>query len=96
MKTIPYEQEHVEALLEMLSRRAPCRWCPGVIAEKNNQHNLALRSSAYCVETCHRFIETGVTSISSASLYEIHPCTVLGSFEAIKRTWLALEEKGYI
>jgi len=38
---------------------------------------------------CHDFI-------SLKYHYNGCPCKILGSHESIKRTWLALEEKGYI
>ena len=76
------EKEHVENLFDILGHEEPCSWCPSD------------GESFYCW-TCWTFIG-GVYSVKRMNDGErFCPCHVLGKEEAIKRTWLALEEKGY-
>ena len=46
-------------------------------------------SRKYCLNVCRVFI-----GLKNSKL--MCPCTQLGCEEAVKRTWLALEEKGFI
>ena len=77
------ETLHADALLKLLSMSTPCDYCPSAI--KKTSGNMA------CI-ICREFI-----GLKHKSPFGYHcPCTELGKQEAIKRTWIALEEKGYI
>ena len=77
------EKEHARCLLVLLSEEDPCIWCPTSFADRT-----IIPERDFCCITCKKFI--GITS------YYRCPCSILGTHEAIKRTWIALEEKGYI
>jgi hypothetical protein len=86
------EKEHAEALLEMLSSPGHCTSCPelrGIWSKTENQR----------CGLCQRFIDMNE---KFSRFWSDHggsvkcPCHVLGPEEATKRTWIALEEKGYL
>jgi len=78
------EKEHAEALLKILEDPNCCDLCP---------HGKYTVDRAYC-ETCRAFVFLLPYALSGA-LWRC-PCCVLGPEEAVKRSWLALEAKGYI
>ena len=75
------EEIHAECLLEMLEQKSPCSHCPITFLNKTYCYN------SRC-HICRSFVNT-------PELFGC-PCHMLGFHEAIKRTWLALEEKGYL
>ena len=82
------EKIHAKRLLGMLSKKNPCLCCPagryyGAAASDDMEWE-----NSKC-EICLEFINAGLC------FWEC-PCHVLGDKKAIKRTWLALEEKGYL
>ena len=78
------EREHAENLLQLLSAKDPSDFCPAQFS-----YDMSLASneeiSAIC-DICRGFI--GITWDC--------PCYDLGNQEAVKRTWLVLEEEGYL
>ena len=74
------EKEHAVWLLELLNKKDPCRSCP---VER-------LRVSDKVCDVCLKFVSTKIIAFAWC------PCHILGPQESIKRTWIALEEKGYI
>ncbi len=82
------EDQHAVNLLEMLeSHYAIGSSCPAV-----GHMGFICRSS--CCKVCLNFI--GLDAISKEGYLTVCPCNELGCKEAAKRTWIALEEKGYI
>jgi hypothetical protein len=79
------EKQHAKNLLEMLSMEKPCRFCPIAFYKYAPLENLSSQCSI-----CLNFV--GIRDLSEIGC----PCHILGEEEAIKRTWIALEEKGYI
>lgn len=79
------EKEHAERLLEMLSHNKPCDHCPG----KDLPPEIACSA-------CNSFLPGYDLDLINKTAIGTCPCHVLGQQEAIKRTWLALEAKGYI
>ena len=83
------EKIHAERLIKMMEMKNPCTRCPA--AERFNIDNGSsamwrgiFSSNDPCI-ICPAFVNT-----------EDCPCENLGQKEAIKRSWIALEEKGYI
>jgi len=74
------EAIHAKMLLKMLEKKRPCWECPANEIPTNKQ----------CCTVCQRFV--GLKYINEICC----PCNRLGGKRAIKRTWLALKEKGYI
>jgi hypothetical protein len=87
------EKVHAKRLLGMLSKKNPCLYCPA------NKHYNTMETTSndvspifggslafddYC-GVCEEF----VGSLAC-------PCCFFGKKEAIRLTWLALEEKGYL
>jgi len=82
------EKEHVENLLDMLEYENPCNHCP-------NEVFIDCVSIPRCI-MCRSFIGIQGIIYNYIPACKKCPCYVLGEKEAIKRTWIALEEKGYI
>jgi hypothetical protein len=86
------EKMHAKRLLGMLNKKDPCVCCPRCHYYKwdgqwmFDQH---MKYEHWCA-TCMEFV--GMMSVTEGFC----PCTFLGKKEAIKRTWIALEEKGYV
>jgi len=85
------EKFHAERLLKMLERRNLCLSCPtlkGFIGSETLE--CAKENGVVSQETC--IICRGFINLTGSNC----PCRALGSKEAAKRTWLALERKGYL
>ena len=102
------EKIHAKRLLGMLNKKNPCHCCPGLkYYRSNNMDNFYnLYNFSWCkpiiggldkvdvmenliCPICKNFL--GIDNDDDSC-----PCFIFGESEAIKRTWLALEEKGYI
>ena len=77
------EGEWVVEILDILSRKNPCKWCPS-------------DGGRFGCWVCWAFIGGVYDMKGHIDGNTFCPCHVLGKEEAIKRTWLALEEGGYI
>ena len=84
---MPTEKEHAEKLFLLLNRPSPCSRCPW---------SYALVYDNYC-DICRTFIGLPPYRYNPEiiGVYKC-PCNLLGTKESIKKTWLALEEKGYL
>lgn len=81
------EELHAQRLLGMLEEEDPCACCPKRLDFRIGGHLILVGwdlSKAAC-KVCKDFVGSRNC-----------PCDFFGRWEAIKRTWLALEEKGYI
>ena len=80
------EKIHAKRLLGMLNKEDPCSCCP---AGKGYNFEAFIgdeyRNESKCT-ICRGFVGVSYGC----------PCLCLGKDEAIKCTWIALEEKGYI
>lgn len=85
------EKVHAVRLLKMLEHKNPCAYCP-----PNHRSNQMGEPEPYWTDskTHPCIVCTSFVGISDAP--ESCPCYYFGPQEAIKRTWLALEEKGYL
>ena len=84
------EKIHATRLLGMLNKKNPCMCCPTLpfYGVGDRWVNCRILWDGSACGVCHAFIggiEEGFAC----------PCDI-GKQEAIKRTWLALEAKGYI
>jgi len=86
------EEIHAERLLKMLEQKEPCIYCPTNINFGEAVQFLRGNNTWQHCDICRNFINIK----NSHQLYPKCPCNKLGKKEAIKRTWLALEEKGYL
>ena len=84
------EKVHAKRLLGMLNKKDPCMCCPKSRNYYPNNGSVwdYTKEDVLACQICHAFIGCRKT-------YDC-PCDKLGKGKAIKRTWLALEEKGYI
>ena len=80
---------HCEYLLKMLEHRQPCSCCPTSQDFKPDVNTFDDWTNDQC-DVCREFVDINIPGAWSC------PCLLLGKKEAIKRTWIALEEKGYI
>ena len=81
------EKFHAKRLIRMLKFKEPCGHCPANRHYELNCRMIILghNDPDYACGVCQSFVGVGGC-----------PCNALGETEAIKRTYLALEEKGYI
>ena len=82
------EAIHAKRLLGMLNRKNPCLCCPAGRYYGPTEADALEWENEPC-SVCKRFLNAGL------SIWEC-PCDGLGGERAIKQTWLALEEKGYL
>ena len=89
------EKIHAKRLLGMLNKKNPCMCCPaGHRYGSVTQHltkwgsDYFEASPNYCIVCCE-FVDCPV-------VIQKCPCDNFGEKEAIKQTWIALEEKGYL
>ena len=82
--------EHCERLLKVLELPHPCCCCPASSDFKGDNTDFCDWEGNQCV-VCHEFVGIDFYPIQFQC-----PCTVLGKFECIKRTWINLEKEGYI
>ncbi|MFH2025298.1 MAG: hypothetical protein ABIK30_05660 [bacterium] len=93
MKPKYTEKIHAQRLLKMLSKKNPCMHCPAQKQFKARSGDYVYENSKHeCCEICMNFL--GYNSYHFAD-YPICPCFKYRD-DVIKRTWLALEAKGYI
>ncbi|KKK64779.1 hypothetical protein LCGC14_2980740 [marine sediment metagenome] len=91
-KRVYTEKIHAQRLLGMLKRKEPCGWCPaqrgyGRFKKAGNPRELWVFSAdSHPCKVCRTFI----------NITHSCPCRKLPKGEAIKRTWIALEKKGYL
>jgi len=76
------EKQHAKALLLMLEKGNNILGCPHSELPWKEQ-----RDTPIPCHICHNFINPPAHGC---------PCNILGCKEAVKRTWIALEAKGYI
>lgn len=88
------EKIHAERLLAMLNNPKPCSYCPASRNFDASSHPDELWDdySDSC-KVCGDFI---ALTPNERIYYSDCPCKCLGGIEAIKRSWISLEEKGYI
>ena len=96
------EKEHAKCLLKILEKNNPCSHCQLGYANDYNLWKIDSYSECelipfyvHCCSICHVFINMDKITGEEFAIDKC-PCYVLGKAEAIKRTWIALEEKGYI
>ena len=81
------ETVHAKRLLRMLERKNPCACCP---AQRNYNTDKGIYNS--WPEAINHPCNICKTFVSCHGC----PCNSLGKKEAIKRTWIALDEGGYL
>lgn len=95
------EKIHAERVLKILEKPNTCDRCPANL-KFTIDNDVKLRAFMWknspC-QLCNDFIGIGETAhVNTLPLFDIYPCPckALGSHEALKRTWLKLEELGYV
>jgi hypothetical protein len=82
-----YESLHAQALIQLLEQPKSCRRC--VLSFYDTSKEWPESTCDYC----HNFVcPPGKSAICGTTC----PCNVWGPQEAAKRSWLKLEELGYI
>ena len=80
------EKIHATRLLKMLERKNPCGLCPAAPSfDPKLKRTDYVWEEEHCV-ICEQFV---------GYFKDDCPCNKYGHKEAIKRTWLSLEAKGY-
>lgn len=78
---------HAKRLEKMLRKKNPCeRTCP---ASKSYQYRGMQKLFEGSCRICFEFVNLDANTF-------LCPCSELGKEVAIKRSWLALEEEGYL
>jgi len=80
------EKIHGARLLKMMKKKNPCMCCPAQSRFKTRTHFMFDNGGGAVCGICLDFVGTPYSC----------PCQYYGHKEAIKRTWIALEEKGYL
>jgi hypothetical protein len=89
-KQIYTEKVHAQKMLKILSQENPCKCCPrfsGKFDYLKDRHSYSYNSDETCY-ICRPFVGLHPDDLC--------PCDELGKQEAIKRTWITLEKKGYV
>ncbi len=82
------EAVHAKRLIKILEKKDTCGCCPATPYYKSGcTTQLWCYDPRPCIVCC---------SFVGADNFESCPCRELGKEEAIKRSWIALEEKSYI
>lgn len=79
------KREHVKNLLILLEMEHPCRYCPATMFPTYNP----ISDLKLICKICREFVGLDGS-------IPICPCIDLGQKEAIKRTWIALDEGGFL
>ena len=91
MKSEYTEKIHAKHLLRILEFKDTCGRCP---ASKDYSGDIWRIPVEHCC-MCRQFV--GLTpEVTIPRATATCPCMVLGAAEAHKRSWIALQEKGYI
>jgi len=86
------EKLHAKRLLGMLNKPDPCLCCPKTrFYEIGSNHISAVDDSMDACRVCEEFV--GILPVAGLNSC---PCYTLGEQRAIRLTWIALEEKGYL
>lgn len=85
------EKTHIKKLKKMLCMKEPCRYCPGSFLPNpiSSEHVLYKDKCIACTEFIGIIINKRISKLHTRKKC---PCYILGKEEAIKRTWLKLEE----
>lgn len=87
------EKIHAQRLLRMLEKKDPCAHCPASEFFSGNNSAIDLwADEPNPHKICNEFLDFPLGSYST----HMCPCHKFGRKEALKRTWIALEEKGYL
>ena len=105
------EKLHAERLLHMLEKEKPCVCCPKIREFKMNSSSfqydylIEVKNRDEICNICKKFIGIDIqartcpcsTFVDFERLdYSMFEAVKISQQEAIKRTWIALEEKGYL
>lgn len=88
------EDIHAKQLLKVLEQPNPCRYCPASLTFGRENFFRTQEDRSDACTLCRGFVGLKTRSEFFSGLR--CPCSVLGPEEAIKRTRIALEEKGYL
>jgi len=84
------ERIHASRLLKMLEKKNPCLCCPAAVDFNGSECPKELwKDTTNPCDICMNFV-------GASNFFKRCPCHNFGQKQAIKTTWIALEEKGYI
>ena len=90
------EEIHAKRLIKLLEKGSTCISCPATTDFSGAIEPGAIwdttEGDQYLCNICRAFVKLGEYLGFSSRC----PCHCLGAEEAVKRSWIALEEKGYI
>ena len=97
-KKVYTEKIHAKRLLLLLEKRDPCGCCPKRAGSMDFSMGDALYptdDSIFSKKIC-KICAAFVSAAFVSSTFYRCPCCILGPKEAVKRSWIALEEGGYL
>jgi hypothetical protein len=81
--------KHAKALIKLLEKPDACLRCPHQIRIHEYHTN-----RSRCESICRECLQ--VVGLEQTDRVDTCPCPEIGPHEAIKRTWITLEEEGHL
>ena len=101
MKTYT-EKIHAEHVIKLLEDPGPCEQCAATYRHQRKSSSIGQKfrglweNTEEVCDICTRFVGYDQKTMPDIGIESWCPCHQLGAEEALKKTWIALEEKGYL